>query len=238
MKWKTNITEIRGGEEYIRGTRLSDMIQKSDFVDAIFLLWTGRAPSNEERTMLHALFVSCIDHGVGAPSATVARTVASTGNSVHTALAAGIAALGTLHGGSIEGAAEFFHEHVNTAEVGALVAEKKKQGCRIPGFGHKVLTKDGRATALFGVAKKTGFYGRHSVFAQQIEHELNAGSSKQVPLNIDGVMAAVILDMGFEPAVARAFYCRTGPWSHRAYPGGKRGAAGLRRIDETDIVYE
>ena len=93
MKWKTNITEIRGGEEYIRGTRLSDMIQKSDFVDAIFLLWTGRAPSNEERTMLHALFVSCIDHGVGAPSATVARTVASTGNSVHTALAAGIAAL-------------------------------------------------------------------------------------------------------------------------------------------------
>ena len=117
--------------------------------------------------------------------------------------------------------------------------KKRSRDVGYRGLGIKFSRKTVALRHSFGVAKKLAFYGRHSVFAQQIEHELNAGSSKQVPLNIDGVMAAVILDMGFEPAVAQGFFIVgrvPGLIAHILEE--KRGAAGLRRIDETDIVYE
>lgn len=237
MIWKTALSSIVDGNEIIRGYSLEDLIKKRSFVEVIFLLWTGKFPTNKEAQMLNALFVACIDHGVGAPSATVARTVASTGNSMHTALAAGVATLGELHGGAIEAAARFFAENFGK-NVLTLLKEMKDKKIRLPGFGHTVLSHDNRADALFEIAKQTGFYGKYSELASEIAAKLNADTKKEIPLNIDGTMAAIILDMGFDAAIARGFFLvgRVPGLVAHIYEE-KNSGEGIRRISEEDIVY-
>lgn len=237
MKWKTSLSQLDDGKEKIRGYDLTDLVEKSTFVDSIFLLWIGRLPSKNESRMLNALFTSCIDHGVGASSTTVARTVASTGNSLHTALAAGITALGELHGGAIEGSALFLKEHEDedASDLAKSTSEKK---IRIPGFGHKVLDHDARADVLFRVAKETGFYLEHCVFAEKLAGELVTSAGKKIPLNIDGAMAAIILDMGIDPRLAKGFFLagRVPGLIAHIYEE-KASGAGLRRISEDEIEY-
>ena len=238
MKWKTSITKIEDDKEIVRGHNLQELVMNNNFVQVIYLILKSVLPSAAEEKMLNALFVTCIDHGVGAPSATVTRTVYSTGNSLHTALAAGVLTMGELHGGAIEGAAKFFQENVNVADVDGLVAELKANKVRIPGYGHKVLAHDHRSDSLFTVAKETGFYGKHSVLAISIGEALNKISSKPLPINIDGAMGAIISDMGFEWQLAKGFFIigRVPGLVAQIFEESKSGA-GLRRISEEEIEY-
>lgn len=206
MQWKTSISHVAGGKEIIRGYDLQELINKKSFVETIFLVLKGELPNANETRMLNALFTAAIDHGIGVSSAMTARTVVSTGNSLHTALAAGILSMGKLHGSAIEGAAKFFQEHAEEADVPGLLAKLKEQKVRIPGYGHKVLDHDPRSEALFAIAKETGFYGRHCELADKVHEELNKVSSKKLPLNVDGSMGAVISDMGFGWQLAKGFF--------------------------------
>lgn len=237
--WKTALTKIGADErESVRGHDLQKLITGKSFVESVFLLLTGKLPTKKETGMLNALFVACLDHGVGAPSATVARTVASTGNSLHTAVAAGILTTGEHHGGAIEGAARFFSDHVGEKNVKKLVAELKELKVRIPGYGHKVLTHDHRSDTLFTVAKKMGFYSKHCSLAVAVEKELNKVSSKPLPLNIDGSMAAIIMDMGFDWRLAKGFFLigrMPGLVAH-AFEQSVSGE-GVKRINEDAITY-
>src|SRR3990167_5631581 len=178
MRWRTALTDVRNNKELVRGYNLKDLIHEKSFVETIYLVLKGELPTVAETRMMDALFTAAIDHGIGVSSAMTARTVVSTGNSLHTALAAGILSLGTLHGSAIEGAAQFFQDHANEADVPALVARLKDQKVRIPGYGHKILSHDPRSEALFAIAKVTGFYGRHSNFAEAVHQELNKVSAK------------------------------------------------------------
>src|SRR3989338_767278 len=153
MEWKTAITNIHANQETICGEPLQDLIRQKTFVEAVFLILRGRLPEKNETRMMNALCTAAIDHGIGTASAMTARIVASAKNSMHTALAAGILAMGESHGGAIEGAAKFFQEHVGEEDVDALVKSYKDHGLRIPGFGHAMLTHDERSEALFAIAK-------------------------------------------------------------------------------------
>ena len=47
MEWKTSITSIQNGKELVRGYDLHELIQKSDFVSAIFLVSAESFPMKE-----------------------------------------------------------------------------------------------------------------------------------------------------------------------------------------------
>jgi len=239
MKWKTEISHIQDGKEYIRGYALTDLIKGKTFSEVCFLVLRGELPTSEEARMVDALLVAAIDHGAGPPSTTVSRTVASTGNSLHTALAAGVLTMGERHGGAIEGAAAFFQEHVQEDDVGGLVKRLKEEKVRIPGYGHKVLTEDHRAIALFEVAQETGVYGDHCAFAEKVRDILNEISSKPLPLNIDGAMGAILSDMGFDSRVMKGFFVIARMPGLVAHAHEElAGNVGVRRIDEGDIEYD
>lgn len=206
MQWKTAISKISDNKETIRGYDLSELIKNKSFVEVIFLVLKGNLPSDNESRMLNALFTAAIDHGVGTASAMTSRIVASAGSSMHTALAAGILAMGKLHGGATEDAAKFFAENVEIKDVTELVKSLKEKKIRLPGYGHKVLTHDHRSDTLFSVAKAANFYGEHCRFAEEAGAQLNKISSKPLPLNVDGAMAAIILDMGFDWRLAKGFF--------------------------------
>jgi citryl-CoA lyase len=238
MQWKTAISKVSENKETIRGYDLSELVKNKSFVETIFLILKGNLPNEKESTMLNALFTAAIDHGVGTASVMTSRMVASAGNSMHTALAAGILAMGKLHGGATAGAAKFFAENMEIKNVAELVASLKEKKIRLPGYGHKVLTHDHRTDTLFAVAKITKFYGQHCRFAEEVEKELNKISSKPLPLNIDGAMAAIILDMGFAWQMAKGFFliARVPGLVAHIYEE-MTGDAGLRRLDSGEEQY-
>lgn len=239
MKFETHITEIKDGREYIHGLALEELTKKHSFVETIFFLLRGEMPTESQTRMVNAIFTAGIDHGPGTASALAARISASAKNSFHTSIAAGILAMGERHGMAIEGAAKFFVENVNTLDIESLVKELKEKKIRVPGYGHAVLEKDERAETVFAIAREQGIYGKYSAFAEAFGQQLNLASSKKVPLNIDGAMAAILLDMGFSWQMMPGFFLIARLPGLVAQVHEERSEDnGLRRLDENDIVYK
>lgn len=210
-KWKTKVAGQVGGKTIVRGFELTKLVEEVGFVPAIWLVLKGELPNKKQERMFEAILVSSVEHGLGPPSTTVARTVASTGNSVNTAIAAGISAIGEYHGGAGEAAAEIFQKALKTGkriDVAAktIVDEVIKSGKRMPGYGHSVYTVDPRTQTLLKIAKKEGYYGKYVSLALEVEKELQKRTGKKLPLNVDGVQAALLLELGFNPKLARGVF--------------------------------
>src|SRR3990167_8158538 len=196
--WKSAITGHFEGVPHVRGYKLTEMLQKLSFTQAIFLILKGELPSEKEEAVLNAILVASIDHGVEAPSTTVARITASCGVPLSTAVANGVAAIGESHGGAIESAAKIFQNAVTKGSKAADIVEKARfKSERIPGYGHKIYETDPRTQAILEVAEKQGFKGPHIEIALEMEKELEKAVGKKLCLNIDGITAAVISELGF-----------------------------------------
>jgi citryl-CoA lyase len=210
-KWKTAITEIKQGEIRVRGYDIAELMEKLSFSDAIFLTLKGELPRKDESEMIRAILVSSIDHGATPPSVLSARCVLSSGNSFNTAVAGGVLSIGDVHGGAIEKCARILQEWAKrSGEIDTLakelVADSIYAQRRIPGFGHRLHETDPRTVKLFEIARKLNFSGRHLELAQAVEKELSISLGKKLPLNVDGAIAAVISDMGFDWRLGKAFF--------------------------------
>jgi citrate synthase len=181
----------------------------------IYLLLKGTLPSKEEGDMMDAMLTACIDHGVTPPSAMAARVVASGGVPLPSAVAAGILSIGDAHGGAIEKGAKFMQEGIQRMKqedgsietmAKTLVDESRKNHQRILGFGHRVHTRDPRTLRLFSLADQLGIAGDHIALAKAIEKELEKSLGKQLPINVDGAIAAISSDMGFDWRLGKGFF--------------------------------
>lgn len=205
LQVETSLTRIQPGQILLRGYDLAELTGRLHFAEVVFLLFTGRLPSPAEGRMLDAILVSSVDHGVDAPSAHVARTAASCGVPVQSAMAAGINAIGDSHGGAGEQCARLLQEALATHpdrpvdEIARqVVAEGRSAGRRLPGFGHRVHDPDPRARRLLEIAAQEGLSRQHVALAQAIVEALKAASGRSLPLNVDGAIAALISDMGID----------------------------------------
>ena len=207
-KWKTAITQHIEHETYIRGYRLLDLVGNLTFAQAIFLILKGELPTEAESKMMEAMFVSVIDHGIAPPSVIAARSVASGGNSLNVGVAAGVMAFGSAHGGALEDAMKFLQEGVKSDKsVSEIVSEYLSVKRPIPGFGHRYYKEfDPRTKRLMDLARHYGFYGKHCEFAQQVEEEIFRQKGKRIVLNVDGAIAAVASEMGFDWRLGKGFF--------------------------------
>jgi citrate synthase len=110
--WKTSITNVEPNHIVTRGYRQEDLIGKVPFGSVFFLLIKGRMPGEKEAKMIDAIITSSVDHSVTPPSTHASRIVASAGVPLPTAVAAGILAVGDIHGGAIEDSARLLQEWV------------------------------------------------------------------------------------------------------------------------------
>ena len=76
----------------------------------------------------------------------------------------------------------------------------------MPGYGHRLHTKDPRTARLFEIAEKNGYSRKHIRFCQILEKELSASLNKTLPVNVDGAIAAVMSDMGFDWRLGKGFF--------------------------------
>ncbi|MBI2644424.1 MAG: citryl-CoA lyase [Candidatus Wildermuthbacteria bacterium] len=204
MKFHTSISKTENGVHVIRGHDLIELMEKHSFVEVIFLLLRGSLPEERERELMETMLVAPVENGLEAPSIFIPRIVASTGNNFHTALAAGVLAIGERHGGAGEAAAQLFSSGKSAVEIVDEYIRNKKI---LPGFGHKIYKEeDPRATAIYKRAKELGFSCRYFELAYAIEQEFAKQKGKKIPLNIDGALAAGLLELGFDARLGKAFF--------------------------------
>jgi citrate synthase len=212
--WRTAIAHSDETGIWIRGYDVTALMQRT-FTDTIFLLHRQKLPSDGERQLLDAILVGVADHGAGAPSCAAARLAAS-GNrqSLSAAVAAGILAIGDEHGGAGEGCMVLIEAALEEARRDRLSLEDAarraveravQRRVRLPGLGHRVHTTDPRVAALFDLARRHGLAGDGIAFVLALERAA-ADRIKALPINIDGALAAILHDLGFDPPAAKFLF--------------------------------
>lgn len=214
-KWKTAITRVEPNKLLIRGYRLDEMIGRLTFAEVVYLILRGDLPSQAVSQVLNAILVSSVDHGATPPSTLAARTVASTGASFNAALAAGVLSINRHHGGAIESCMQVIREAVELKKSAGLsageaaaevVGSRRKKGQKLPGYGHRVHTDDPRTARLFALARETGLAGEYVEMAGAIQEAFARETGKELPVNVDGAIAALLCEMAFPAELANAVF--------------------------------
>jgi citrate synthase len=192
----------------LRGYPLAEVIRKLSFTEGVFLTLRGRLPEERERRMLDALLCALLDHQFVSASVPAARYVASGNPQVVPAAVAGLLSAGsnTLSpedsANLIQHALDISAEQSLDTDTAArqVVSARRQAGLRIPGLGHPLYKEhDPRAEALFDIAKQAGYVGPPVRMIRALHAAFLSESGKQVALNVDGMMSAIMLEMGFTP---------------------------------------
>ena len=165
--------------------------------------------------MLEAVIVASIDHGVTPPSAQATLIASSVRASYEAAVAQGVGAITDVHGGAGEKAAEFFLQCAGLAAAEklpladatrAVIRRYLKEGRRVEGMGHRVHTQDPRRDVLWAMAEANGLAGPCVAVSRIAGEALSEVRGLSLPINVDGVIGAIIADMGLHPALAKALF--------------------------------
>lgn len=212
---KTSISWVEAEKITLRGKPIEEVIGNLTYAETLFLLLLGRVPSKVQAKLLEAILVSVIDHGIKPPSTIAAVTVANTGAPLNASVAAGILAINKYHGGAIEDAMAAINSAVSLQESKGIsandaaiktVAEYKERGERVSGFGHRLHAADPRTARLFALARELGVAGKFVEQAEVLERVLSERSGKNLPINADGAIAALLCEMGFPPKTANGIF--------------------------------
>jgi citrate synthase len=192
----------------VRGRDLCrDVIGQWDFTSYFWLLVTGQAPSEQQLFFANAVLTAIAEHGL-VPSVVASRmTYAAAPEAFQGAVAAGLLGCGTVVLGSAEVAGKFLSDLVELAErealsyeeaatrgVSALRAERKQ----IPGFGHPLHAGgDPRGNILLKLAVDRKADGPHIRMLRAIQAVLPDIIQRPLPINVNGAIPAVMLDVGF-----------------------------------------
>lgn len=205
--WRTAISRVRPNEILVRGYPIEQLARQRSFGDVVHLLLTGELPRGEQGKLIEAMLVAVCEHSLASPSVDAVRFVASSGVPLQTAVAAGVSAIGDVHGGAIEPCAQLLRAAVAQGlGPDAIFEQLKREGRRLPGFGHPVHEDDPRTKVLLAMADEMGLSGAHTKLAADLENHTAHWIGKRLPLNVDGAIAALICDLGIDPRLGKAFF--------------------------------
>jgi citrate synthase len=248
--WKTAITRVERNRILIRGYPVDEMMGRVSFSESIYLLLVGELPTPAIGKMISAILVSSVDHGATPPSTLAARNVATTGAPLRAAVAAGVLAFGSHHGGDVEACMRFLdgglalvaqgHSLGDAAET--IVNQVESAGGHLPGFGHRLHTQDPRATRLLQMAMDLELDGNHIALMRHVERVLRERAGPDdapLPLNVDGAIAAVCGDLGLDYELGNALFIVSRVPGLIAHAHEERcRQAPMRQIDPKDHLYD
>jgi citrate synthase len=87
-----------------------------------------------------------------------------------------------------------------------LIAQRAAAGRRIEGLGHRYHTRDPRRDALWRLAGRTGVAGECVAQSRIVEEAFKAVRGMDLPINVDGVIGAIVADMGLETRSAKGVF--------------------------------
>ena len=189
---------------------------EAPFAHAVYRAISGSGTRDAKRArMLEAVIVASLDHGVTPPSAQATLIASSVRASYEVAVAQGAGAITDIHGGAGEKAAAFFLQCAGLASgqdlsleeaTRAVIRRYIKEGRRVEGMGHRVHTQDPRRDALWALAEESGLAGPCVAISRIAGDMLREVRGLDLPINVDGVIGAIVADMGLDPKLAKALF--------------------------------
>lgn len=211
--WKTELSKVEKSKILIRGYRVQDLMERCSFGEVVYLLFTGELPKGNEGKMIEVILISSVDHSLLAPSIDAVRFVASCGVPLQASVASGVIALGDIHGGAIEECAKMFHACLDGVEepdlkalAEKLVLDYKNRKERVLGYGHPIHNPDPRTVKMLQIADELKITGKFIRFSLAVEKALKTITGRDLPMNVDGAIAAVICDMGIDWRIGKGFF--------------------------------
>jgi citrate synthase len=240
--WSSAITATTDRQVFVRGVALDEAIGRESFPAMLLRLWRGDAATDAEAELMGACLVAAIDHGPLAPSALVARMIASTRASPMSALAGGILSFGDLHGAVVSRAMRIV---ASVPADGSLEAwaditfeQERAAGRRLPGIGHRWHEHDLRAERLLDLAI-ADTDGRYASAVRELAAQVARHVDRPVAVNIDGALAVALTALRLDPeygdflfAIARSF----GLAAHIVEERARERP--MRIIDPTAALYD
>lgn len=217
--WTTDIIDIQPGQIRVRGYSIQDLIGKISFPQMIWLMLRGDLPSPAQARLLEAALVASVDHGPHAPSIAIARMAATTGIDLNNVMASAVNVLGDVHGGAGQQCMELYEAIAADPQSGsdlagavdaALERFTAAHGKIIPGFGHRFHPVDPRCAPLLALieeARASGAVGgKYAGIGRAVEAAILRRTGKPIPMNIDGITAAIFCELGFAAPLGRGLF--------------------------------
>lgn len=201
--WSSSITEVKRNELITYGINQRQIIREFSFEDVVFFLLMGKKPDSKQRNILRAVLAAYISHGITGQSTLAVMEAADCRSDFLNALAAGfLVGSGKYHQGALYGTMIEIQNmaKLSESEIRDSIKSRMEHGERIIGYGHRFHSRDPRAETLIEIAQEEGFGGIHLSTAKLIEKILIA--EKNVAMNLGAAAGGILLDLGFNPAIA------------------------------------
>ncbi|MBS29218.1 MAG: citryl-CoA lyase [Alphaproteobacteria bacterium] len=210
---KTAIETADSASITVRGKDLcNEIMGHASIAEFFYFHLTGKEPNAEQEYFLNLLIIALAEHGL-TPSVQAARmTLAAAPEALQGAVAAGLLGVGTVILGSADVCGGMLDDAAGRVEAGKspekaaleIAEEYKAAGKFIPGFGHPIHHPvDPRAERIMALADERGVSGRHVDALRPFPAAVEKVWGKKLPMNIQGPMAAVLLDLDFPKAAIR-----------------------------------
>jgi citrate synthase len=213
FRWRTSIAYKTRDRIVVRGYDVNELTGTIDFGTMTYLVLRGELPSRTHAAMTNAMMVSLAEHAMSPSSATV-RFAAAGGAELSAAVAAGMTAIGRLHGTADRPAQMFLGVAERAAAEGIdrteaarrTVAEMRARRESMPGFHHPQHIRDPRTDRLLGLADELGISGEYVAIARDMEDATEGIFGRRLYLNGPGSMGCIGLDMEFLPVQIKALF--------------------------------
>lgn len=185
------------GEPTILGVNLTSAAENHSLPWIAGSLWLGRnLKSKKTEKVIDLALRLLVDHGPYVSGAVNTMITARAGKDLVSSLVSGLLTIGPRFGGAVNGAAKIWFESVE-AKISAsqLVESFAKQKEYLPGIGHRkyrISAADPRVVILRDLVKDISH--PHLAFALAVE-KITIGKKPNLILNVDGALAAVLLDI-------------------------------------------
>lgn len=186
-----------GGEPSVLGQNLTKVATSQSLAYLAGSLWIGRPlKSKKTEKALDLALKLLVDHGPYVSGAVNTMITARAGRDLVSSLVSGLLTIGPRFGGAVNGAAKIWFDSVlNSADPAQTVEDFAKRKEYIPGIGHRKYRLDNpdpRVPLLTNLTKD--FPHPYLNFALSVE-KLTTAKKPNLILNVDGALAAVMLDL-------------------------------------------
>jgi len=207
--WSSSVSRVDSDKVFIRGYDLEQLIGGQSFTASCFLLLRGRIPTPAEVRTLDAVLNAVLDYALLKPGTVAARYAVSANPSMVAGIATAVLSVGkfTLAPEDtghfiLDAHARYVASGRSLEEVAVdIVADARSRKTRIPGLGHPRFKRvDPRAQRLRDIAVTEGLWGERAQLYELVHRAFTEATGQhEIPINDVGMMAVVLLELGFTP---------------------------------------
>jgi len=211
----STVTKVEGENIFFNGHNVSELMLNATFSQTMYLAATGKMPDVKISKMIDCILNSLATETVQMPSTVCARIAAENGAKLNTAIAGGVCAMDYHHGLHIEESMAILKHSIkdmhdislnvdDQAEI--TVQHYHNKSFYLHGYGNKFHSVDSRVTKLLDKATELGYHGEYVKLAEAIAPAYKNVFQLDMPLNLEGLVAAILLEIGIEPEAGPSFF--------------------------------